>query len=170
MPGVRKNYPGPAVCACGEHAFAPATRYGVVLVDAADALTLREPWAMTSKGYAERNEGKLHRILTNAGPGRLVDHANHDKLDNRRGNLRVCSDVESLRNRAKVKPGGKAASKYKGVSFYPVQGWAARITVEGRRIWLGAFGADEKAAARAYDNAARQHHGEFALLNFEEVG
>ena len=42
----------------------------------------------------------LHRLLTDCPPGLVVDHLNHDTLDNRSCNLRVCTHSENLRNRA----------------------------------------------------------------------
>ena len=42
--------------------------------------------------------------------------------------------------------------------------FVAWIYADGKRLFLGRFG-DERDAARAYDAAARQHHGEFALTN-----
>jgi hypothetical protein len=45
--------------------------------------------------------------------------------------------------------------------------WRARIRVNGKRIYLGSF-IDETDAAKAYDNDARKHHGQFASLNFPD--
>lgn len=54
---------------------------------------------------------------------------------------------------------------YRGVSWDPFyKRWIATMTVNGKRLWLGAFAAPED-AARAYDAAALQHHGARAKLN-----
>jgi hypothetical protein len=56
-------------------------------------------------------------------------------------------------------------SGYKGVSWNShAKAWAARITVRGRRVFLGSFD-DPVEAAKAYNEAALEYHGEFAVLN-----
>lgn len=57
-------------------------------------------------------------------------------------------------------------SQYRGVSFYPPKTrWAAAIGVNRKVIHLGYFDIEEE-AARAYDAAAKLHHGDRAFLNF----
>ena len=56
-----------------------------------------------------------------------------------------------------------AESKYKGVNRSHGS-WAARIQIDGKRKTLGSFDT-EADAALAYNEAARQCHGEFAYMN-----
>ena len=59
-------------------------------------------------------------------------------------------------------------SKYKGVHWHKNhRKWLARITFEKNTIHLGYF-RNEIEAAKAYDEAAKKYHGEFASLNFPE--
>lgn len=47
----------------------------------------------------------LHRFLMNPESHFVVDHINHNKKDNRKVNLRICTNAENCHNR-KVKPIG----------------------------------------------------------------
>ena len=45
----------------------------------------------------------LHRFLMDAPAGKVVDHRHHRTLDNRKSQLRVCSQGDNLRNRRPFK-------------------------------------------------------------------
>jgi hypothetical protein len=107
----------------------------------------------------------MNREVLNAPPGLLVDHRNHNTLDDRKANLRLATYVENGRNRRKLKKQNKS-SKYKGVSYRrKTNCWRAAIRANGRNIQLGEF-KSEIDAAKAYDTAAKLYFGEFACLNF----
>lgn len=107
---------------------------------------------------------KLHRFLVDATDDEVVDHINGDTFDCRKSNLRKCTTSDNNKNRGKQKK--TSSSKFKGVHRRLKGGWVARIQVNGKRISLGDF-SDEVDAARAYDAAAKLHHGSFAKLNFK---
>jgi hypothetical protein len=115
-----------------------------------------------------RNGPKLimSRVILGATSGE-VDHVNGDTLDNRKGNLRPATHKQNLWNQARHRDN---RSGFKGVTFCnraPAlrKPWQASLCVDGRSLFLGRF-ASATEAAQAYDAAARQHHGEFARLNF----
>jgi hypothetical protein len=129
-------------------------------------------------GYAERKQhigmkdGKqiqkrisMHRFIMGVEDSKVhVDHMNHDTLDNRKSNLRLCTNAENGRNR-KIQKGG--SSKYKGVCKRRnnrVKAFEASIKFNKKTINLGMF-ATELEAAIAYNKAALHYFGEFALLN-----
>ncbi|MGD9110575.1 MAG: AP2/ERF family transcription factor [Phycisphaerales bacterium] len=92
----------------------------------------------------------------------VVDHINHNSLDNRRANLRLATIAQNNMNRRPW----KGTSKYKGVTFHRRQKrFIARVTVNGKRLHLGSF-INEIDAARAYDEAAKKYYGKYACLNF----
>lgn len=103
----------------------------------------------------------MHREVLGSLSGRItVDHKNGDTLDNRRGNLRVATPGQQRANSRK-RGGRTYTSKYKGVSLRQGGGWLARVGT----VNVGHF-ASEEDAARAYDRAAREKFGEYALVNF----
>ncbi|MCX5633164.1 MAG: AP2 domain-containing protein [Phycisphaerae bacterium] len=99
------------------------------------------------------------------GRGRLViDHKDGDGLNNTRDNLSIVTAAENSYNRRKYK--NECSSKYKGVSLRKRDNkWSAIITYKGIPIRLGYFD-NEIDAAKAYDEAAKELHREYAKLNF----
>lgn len=134
-------------------------RGGVVIVDPDVKLAAGRHWKVARDGYVrDSNSVSLHRELTNAPRGLVVDHINGDTLDNRRANLRVCEQRQNLWN---GRPHRDGSSRYRGVSRMRRSGtWRAQI--QGKH--LGFFRSEED-AARAYNVAAVQRFGEFARPN-----
>ncbi len=153
----------------------PLTQGKVALVDDADYPELSKyKWCAQhteARWYAIRFDvGRMgrcripmHRAILNAPSGLEVDHRNHNGLDNRRANLRLATKAENQRNRNKP---ATNTSGYKGVSWHKGHNrWQAQIRHDGRARFLGYFDTPEQ-AARAYDSAAIETFGEFALPNF----
>lgn len=107
----------------------------------------------------------MHRLIVGAGKGEMVDHINGNGLDNRRSNLRLCSQLQNMGNRGKSR---NSNQPFKGVRLVRDKPrnkpWRASIGKECRH--LGFFATAEE-AARAYDAAATERYGEFAFLNFK---
>ncbi|UCC96328.1 MAG: HNH endonuclease [Phycisphaerales bacterium] len=127
--------------------------------------------------YAARNTGqrrglkrvvvKMHREVLKVPAGMFVDHINHNGLDNRKANLRPATQAQNARNRRKVQR-GNVHSIYKGLTWYRrEERWAVRVMVNRKSKFIGYFD-NELNAARAYDQAARKYHGQFASLNFPD--
>jgi hypothetical protein len=114
----------------------------------------------------ERANGQvvwMHRSILPPPEGMCTDHINNNGLDNRNANLRIATPAQNARNRRKMAP--KTSSKYKGVSYHAgMKKWCASIRVNGQYKYFGLF-QNEIDAARAYDNAAKKYHKEFAVLN-----
>jgi hypothetical protein len=107
---------------------------------------------------------RLHRAIMKAPEDKLVDHGNRNTLDNRRANLRLATYSQNSCNCRRNKT--KTSSRFRGVCFHKRDGcWTARIHYEGKAKWLGRFDS-ELEAAKAYDEAAKKCHGEYASLNF----
>jgi hypothetical protein len=151
----------------------PLTQGSVAIIDDADyELVSQYKWQLSpnkNTGYASHafsKKGKyyrlyMHRLITGASADKEVDHINHNGLDNRRANLRVCSEQENKWNR--VHPIGK--SGFKGVHWYrPTGRWRAIIVIDNRFKHLGIFD-DPRDGAAAYDRAAVSAFGDFAVTN-----
>ncbi len=109
----------------------------------------------------------MHREILKCPKEMVIDHINHNGLDNRRVNLRMVTAQQNSWN--VKKPRGKFSSKYKGVSFDKrSKKWTAAIFYKGKRIYIGQFD-DEETAGRAYDLKAKELFKEYACLNFKET-
>lgn len=121
--------------------------------------TSKNTYAVT---YYRNKELSMARLIMGNPKGKVVDHINHDTLDNRKENLRICTIAQNNKNRSIE---SKNTTGYKGVS-YSITGkkFRARIYSGRKEIFLGTFDT-EKEAAIAYNVAALIYHGEFANLN-----
>lgn len=107
----------------------------------------------------------MHREIMNAPKGMDVDHINHNQLDNRKSNLRVCTHHENTMNRQAV----VGVSGYKGVHFDTrTAKWVTQISFMGKTYHIAVF-EDEAEAAKEYDHVAKQLYGKFANLNFGDT-
>lgn len=132
------------------------------IVDAQDAPMLSlSKWILDKRSdkqaYVYRH-GKcktyLHRAIMRPLKGECVDHINHNGLDNRRDNLRCCSQGQNSANSRKH---AATSSQYKGVY------WAKELNC-WRVASMGCYTC-EHLAALAHNQLAAAQWGEFALLN-----
>lgn len=93
----------------------------------------------------------MHRLITGATKGEVVDHINHNTLKNEKENLRRCSVRQNAQNRS-----DKTSSKYPGVSWdKQCKKWRAYINIEGKRKWLKRYD-EELEAAKVYEKECRK--------------
>lgn len=122
---------------------------------------MRSKYTVYAKAKRRGQLVTMHRLIMGEPTGLIVDHENHNGLDNRRSNLRVGTQRGNMANSRSR----RGSSRFKGVS------WAAR---DARwRAFLASehisSHVSEIDAARAYDLAAVAKYGEFALTN-EKLG
>lgn len=109
----------------------------------------------------------LHRLLLNPPKNKQVDHINHNTLDNRKSNLRICTNTENAYNRF---PQKKSLSIFKGVIWKKShKQWVCFIQHKKSNCRLYALFKNERHAALAYDLWAKDLFGEFAYTNFKVV-
>lgn len=149
-----------------------ATDGSEILVDNEDRERLsRQRWWVahnktTSYAHTQLPDGRrvyMHRLITDAPDGMVVDHINCHGLDNRKSNLRVCTNADNSRWRRgnAGESGFRGVQKVKQVTRKP---WRARIKANGKYYYLGYYETIEGAIA-AYNAAAIKHFGEFARLH-----
>lgn len=140
----------------------------------------RPTGSLNSQGYLDVDLGRaygkgkvrntrVHRIIWflvySYWPTFQIDHIDGNKQNNKIENLR---GTDQKLNQANRKARTDVTSKYKGVGFHRNK-WRAFITKDGVFCGLGTF-MTEEAAAKAYDEAALKHFGQYARLNFPEEG
>ncbi len=149
----------------------PLTQGQFAIVDADDyeRLAQHKWYASGKKGQycAQRmDHGSLvlmsHEII-DVPKGMVCDHINHNRLDNRKCNLRSCTYSQNAQNRL---PRKHCSSRYKGVSWDKNNlKWKATICYQYELIHIGYYDYEQDAAI-AYDDMAIELFGEFACLNF----
>jgi HNH endonuclease len=103
----------------------------------------------------------MHREIMKTPKGMVVDHINGNGANNRRCNMRNCTQFQNTHNNRPRKDG---KSRFIGVDPHRDK-WRARVCYKGRKHHIGLF-TDEVEAARARDRKAVELFGEFARLNF----
>ena len=135
----------------------------VITVDDEDYPNLQfTSWSVTDHRYALGWDGSkliyMHRRIMVPPDGLVVDHIDGDGLNNRRSNLRVCTQAQNMLNRA---VGANSPYGMKGVSLHHSGRFCARIHAGGIKYWLGLHDTPELAGA-VYALKAVELHGEYA--------
>lgn len=139
------------------------------VVDDEDAVLAAVKWRLHNHGYACRSGEKpkstilLHRVIAaRMGldlEGKMVDHIDQDRLNNRRLNIRAATMAENQRNRSAQR---NSSSGYKNIRWRErYKKWTTHITVNKKQIHIGHFSTLQE-AVEAQAEAARRHHKEFA--------
>jgi hypothetical protein len=150
------------------------TQGRIALIDDEDYdLVRRYSWCGVISGrnfYAQaacpiNGQVKMHRLIMGCSKddGKIVDHIDHNTLNNQKANLRVCTQRQNVYNSTNPNKSG-----FRGVQLLPSGRYRAQIkNIEGKFIQLGVYDNPED-AARAYDIKAIELQGEFATTNFSK--
>lgn len=126
-------------------------------------------WYLNGRGYLSAHQPKtqkeirMHRLITNASSDKQVDHINHNRLDNRKENLRLVSSSQNNMNKGRQ---SNNTSGITGVSYYKRQDvYEAQIQVNYKQIHLGRF-KNKEDAIKARKEAEVKYFGEYRYSGF----
>lgn len=101
----------------------------------------------------------MHRFITDADKNKVVDHINHNTLDNKRSNLRLATPSQNSQNRLGATV--KSKTGIRGVTFYaPTRKWKASAQVGGKNKSIGYF--DEIGEAKMAAEKYREKYMKFS--------
>lgn len=103
---------------------------------------------------------RIHRLIMGVTDKNIVvDHINHNGLDNRKSNLRICTSGQNTCNCLTSK---NNKSGHKGVYWSKERKkWCAQISINNKTKGLGRYDTIEE-AIEAREKAAKEYYGEFA--------
>lgn len=138
---------------------------GYFLFDTEDYDKIKDyTWAkQKSTGYVcSRSIGtfiRVHRLIMDCPKDMVVDHINHNTSDNRKCNLRVCTQAENSANRHYHK---HTNTNVRGVYLLPNGRYGTQIKVKQKNIYLGRYDTLEEAKL-VRQRAEQEYFGEFVL-------
>ena len=108
----------------------------------------------------DKNWKCIHRLIMNVtDPDVIIDHINHDGLDNRKCNLRICTNQQNICN-CKIPKNNK--SGVKGVYWSKDKNkWTVQVTINNKTKYIGRYD-DFDEAVKARLEAEKKYYGEFA--------
>lgn len=135
-----------------------------VLIDTKDfdlVNCFKGTWGLSNYGYCrtivKTKTILMHRVITKISSSKVyIDHINHNKLDNRKSNLRETTSSENQQNRTGAQVNSK--SGIRGVSWNKnMNKWRAAIKIDGITIHIGYF-TDLDLADKAVKEARMKYH------------
>lgn len=138
----------------------------VFIFDIEDYNKIKEyNWRKTKNEYfvgTKRVNILLQRLIMNEPYGLVVDHMNHNRWDNRKSNLRVCTYKENNQNKRKL---DSNTSGVTGVYFNKKdKKWSAQIGIDNNILSLGLY-ENKEGAIKARKEAEEKYFGEFSYSN-----
>lgn len=137
------------------------------IIDIEDYKKIKQyTWRTSSNGYIittiNRKNILLHRLIMNPSDDLIVDHINHDKKDNRRSNLRICTVSNNNMNKSKLKSNTSGVT---GVTWNKKGGyWVSQIGLNNEIIILG-YNTNFEKAVKLRKEAEEKYFGEYSYHN-----
>lgn len=141
------------------------------IIDSEDKLKVQnKKWCLTKDNYVISGSTKpfqyLHRLIMNA-TSLTVDHINGNTLDNRKCNLRLCTNADNLKNRINLPKNN--TSGILGVRFRKDRNkWYSELQVNSKTIRLGSYLTKEE-AIKARKNGEEKYFKEYKSIINNEI-
>ena len=113
-----------------------------------------------AKDLVNNTTVQMSRIIMDVpiGDKRQVDHINHDVSNNRKENLRICTNSENSMNKGLIKSNTSGVT---GVTWNRrLNKWVSQIMINKKHIHLGVF-CDFNDAVKAREDAEIKYFGEY---------
>ena len=120
-----------------------------------------EHLGVRENGTQKKRIVALHQSILNT--DKIVDHIEHNTLDNRKSKLRIVETNENLKNRKGRNRNNK--SGYRNVSWDGSK-WIVQLQVNGKNTCLGRFPKNQlEEAGRFAEEMREKYYGKFAGTN-----
>ena len=119
---------------------------------------VRSEYLGFNNGISERKTTYLHNYIMSAPKGKVVDHINHNPLDNRKSNLRLVNKSKNAKNRKGRNKNNTTG--YRNVSYVGGK-YIVQLQINGKNNRLGSFD-DVHEAGRHAEEMRNEHYGEYA--------
>jgi hypothetical protein len=128
-------------------------------------------WNQSDTGYIisdiNNKRTRLHRFIMNCPDGMDVDHINHNKLDNRKNNLRIVTRSQNHMNKPVRSDNTTSVT---GVWWFKERNkWTSEITINRKKIHLGCFD-NFGDAVKVRKQAEEKYFGEYSYDNSQKIG
>lgn len=138
------------------------------LVDLDDVDKVKDTkWGLNNYGYVTNKkcgDALIHRVIMNAPKKMVVDHKNNLPLDNRKENLRICTQTQNMQNSSMQKSN---TSGILGVYWDKNRNkWVAQIRINNKTVTLGRY-EDIEEAEQVRKDAELKYYGEFAPIHYK---
>lgn len=139
-----------------------------MIVDKGDeAYALSRKWYLSHSGYAYARPKNatifFHKVVK--GIAGEIDHINHNRLDNRKSNLRPCTRQQNIWNSS---ISSRNKSGFKGVHWRKTdKRWCVEIHITSgtKKLRIQRLFRTREEAALGYNKMAKEYYGEFATVN-----
>ena len=106
-------------------------------------------------GFYRSNTMYLHSVISNKRKEEVVDHVNHDTLDNRKENLRITTNSKNLKHRGRLNKNNTSGSR--NVSS-DGKVWMVQLQIDGKNKVLGKFELEDLEKAIEFSNEMREKY------------